>query len=603
MTPRAGVRLTMWLATGLALGLGMGAGTGAGDSLFIRVNLVGWRPVDPKVAVACALHEQPPGRFDVVRASDRQVVLRGLEAKPLGAFAGCVATYRIDLSALRAEGEYRVIGGGATSPPVRIARDAYAGLADSTLVYLRQQRSRWNPLLRDSVHTLDGILVEHPDSGRILDVSGGWFDAADYLQYVTTSGTATFMLLQAWRDHPDAFGDAFDAAGLPGANGVPDVLDEARWGLDWLLRMYPQDDLLLNQIADDRDHAFWDLPNADRSEYGWGPGGARPVYACTGRPQGLFQHHNRSDGAASTAGKVAAAFALGAHVFARRGDVGFADTLARKSSAAYALGRRDPGVCQTAPARAPYFYEEGNWVDDMELAAALLYALTGEPTYAEQAMAYARTEPVTPWMWADTARHYEWYPWHNNGHYELWRARAKAGVRSVAADTLASFYAAGLARVTAGADNGFLIGVPFIWCSNDLVASFATQAILYRRMSGDDRFVRYEQAAIDWLFGSNPWGTSMIIGIPRDADYPTDPHSVIAAELGVLHTGALVDGPVYRTIFETLQYVSLAEADEYAPFNTGRVVYHDDVGDYSTNEPITDGTANLLYLLAERAAR
>lgn len=166
---------------------------------------------------------------------------------------------------------------------------------------------------------------------------------------------------------------------------------------------------------------------------------------------------------------------------------------------------------------------------------------------------------------------------------------------------LAAFYRSGLDRVVSRADNAFRIGIPFIWCSNDLVASFATQAILYRTMTGDSSYVAYEQAALDWLLGTNPWGTSMVIGIPRDGDYPEDPHSVITKELGVLHTGALVDGPVYRTIFENLAYVRLHEPDEYAQFNTGRIVYHDDLGDYSTNEPITDGTANLLYLFADRA--
>ena len=44
--------------------------------------------------------------------------------------------------------------------------------------------------------------------------------------------------------------------------------------------------------------------------------------------------------------------------------------------------------------------------------------------------------------------------------------------------------------------------------------------------------------------------------------------------------------------------VELHDPHEYAPFNTGFVVSHDDVGDYSTNGPIMDGTANLSYLLA-----
>ena len=58
---------------------------------------------------------------------------------------------------------------------------------------MRQQRSGYNPTLRDSVHTRDGIIVDHPTrSGEFIHVSGGWADAADYLQYVTTSATATY---------------------------------------------------------------------------------------------------------------------------------------------------------------------------------------------------------------------------------------------------------------------------------------------------------------------------------------------------------------------------------------------------------------------------
>jgi hypothetical protein len=55
---------------------------------------------------------------------------------------------------------------------------------------------------------------------------------------------------------------------------------------------------------------------------------------------------------------------------------------------------------------------------------------------------------------------------------------------------------------------------------------------------------------------------------------------------------------VYRSIFQNLKGIALHDADEYAPFNTGFIVYHDDIGDYSTNEPIMDGTASLVYLIS-----
>jgi hypothetical protein len=121
-------------------------------------------------------------------------------------------------------------------------------------------------------------------------------------------------------------------------------------------------------------------------------------------------------------------------------------------------------------------------------------------------------------------------------------------------------------------------------------------------MTGDTTYLELETAAVDWLLGVNPWGVSMVIGLPAGGTTPRDPHSVVASELGVRWLiGGLVDGPVYRSIFQSLRGIRLNQADEYAPFNTGFVVYHDDLGDYATNEPIMDGTANLTYLLAALA--
>src|SRR5438105_3420415 len=86
---------------------------------------------------------------------------------------------------------------------------------------------------------------------------------------------------------------------------------------------------------------------------------------------------------------------------------------------------------------------------------------------------------------------------------------------------------------------------------------------------------------------------------PRGGTWAHDPHSAVAARFGPeALTGGLLDGPVYRSIYANLRGIALHQADEYAPFNTGSIVYHDDIGDYSTNEPIMDGTASLVYLLA-----
>ncbi|MGZ3373784.1 MAG: glycoside hydrolase family 9 protein [Gemmatimonadaceae bacterium] len=562
----------------------------------IRVNQLGYLPDAPKVAVLCSTAPIDIRDFRVIDAGGKTILVRRATlAKPFGP---CVVIYRLDFSSIRTPGDYKIVASDVTSPGIRIRADAYAGAADTLLYYMREQRSGFNPLFKTLVHTRDGIVVDDSTrAGKFVPVTGGWADASDYLQYVMTSANATFVMLMAYRDNPAPFADHFDSRGLPGANGIPDVLDEARHGLEWLVRMFPSDSEMYNQLGDDRDHTYWDLPTTDSADYGWGKGKERPVYPCTGKPQGLFKYKNRSNGFASTAGKYASAFALATSIY-RKSDPAFAGKLQQKAVAAYAIGKRSPGVCQGAPGRAPYYYEEDNWVDDMELAAAELYALTHDRGYLHDAREYAAREPVTPWMGADTARHYQWYPWHNNGHHEIWRV-ANAADRKIVAE----YYRKGLAAVVGRADNGFRIGIPFIWCSNNLMASFATQAYLYRRMTGDNQFREYEQAALDWLFGTNPWGVSMVIGLPHDGVFARDPHSVVAKEMHIELTGALLDGPVYSSIYQHLLGISLHDPDEYAPFNTGFIVYHDDVGDYSTNEPIMDGTANLSYLLAALAAQ
>ena len=575
------------------------AATAGDTTAVIRANQVGYLPDAPKVAVLCALTTSTSDRFAHFTVVDERgrTVFGPAQTRASGSFGPCASTWRLDFTALRRAGRYVVASGDLRSSEIRIGASVYAGGADTALTYMRQQRSGFNPFFRDSVHKLDGNVID--DSGHVVKfqpVSGGWADASDYLQYVATSATATYHMLLAFRDHPAAFTDQFAASGLAGANRVPDVLDEARHGIEWLLRMFPSDTELYNQLGDDRDHTYFDLPTTDSADYGWGKGKERPVYACTGRPQGIFQYKNRSVGLASTAGKYASTFALASRVFANS-DPALARELRRKAEVAYRLGVQSPGVCQTAPGRAPYFYEEDNWTDDMELAAAELYALTRDDRYRRDAREYAAKEPVTPWMGADTARHYQWYPWHNAGHYALWR-NGTAQDRA----TMAAYYRRGIEAVAGRATSGFRVGIPFIWCSNDLMVSFATQALLYRQMTGDARFREFEQAAIDWLFGANPWGISMVVGYPRGGRWPRDPHSVVSAQFGPeALTGGLVDGPVYRSIFTNLRGIALRHDDAYAAFNTGFIVYHDDLGDYSTNEPIMDGTASLVYLLSALA--
>ena len=157
----------------------------------------------------------------------------------------------------------------------------------------------------------------------------------------------------------------------------------------------------------------------------------------------------------------------------------------------------------------------------MELGAMELYKATGDNKYLAQALEYGRREPVTPWMGADSARHYQWYPFMNMGHYHL----AKVDNSRISKEFIRNMRT-GIERTYEKAvESPFLHGIPYIWCSNNLTTAMLTQCRLYRETTGDDTYAEMEASLRDWLFGCNPWGTSMIVELPLYGDYPSQPHS------------------------------------------------------------------------------
>ena len=563
------------------------------ETSWIRINQLGYTPAGIKVAVWCSKQNTVLTDFALVDANTQKIVFTAKAGKRFGAYGPFTETYRLDFSSFTKPGKYFLKTGSTQSPVFSINQDVYKGAADFCLRYMRQQRSGFNPFLKDSCHTHDGYTLygPMPDSTHI-DVSGGWHDASDYLQYSSTSANATWHLLAAYRDFPTVFSDTKQANGLDGKNGIADVLDEAKWGLDWLLKMNPRPDWIFNQLGDDRDHMSMRIPKEDPY---YGKGFERPVYFVSGKPQQRGKFMNATTGAASTAGKFVSAFALGAKIF-QKTNTSFSKYLQQKANDAWQFGLVSPGVSQTASVRSPYIYAEEDWKDDWALAATQLFPdikkLDSLQVY--QLLSDSRHN----WLGKDTANHYQFYPFINLGIYEL----AKQYKHSVMATETMLLYSDGIYDVWQKAKhNAFYRGVPFIWCSNNLTASFAIQCYWYRNYEKDNTYAELEQANIDWLFGCNPWGTSMVYGLPQNAITPLDPHSAFTHLKNYPIDGGLVDGPVYTSIYQSLLGIQLMHDDKYTDFQSDLAVYHDDYGDYSTNEPTMDGTASLIYLLAAKA--
>jgi peptidoglycan/xylan/chitin deacetylase (PgdA/CDA1 family) len=568
----------------------------AQSDALIRINQVGYLASDAKVAIAFS-RTPLQGDFVLLDASKRVVYRAPLKSVPAPSWGGSFPYYyELNFSAFKQPGKNILLLEEVGTASREFTIGSYPTYQEDLLSFMRQQRCGYNPYLDMTCHMRDGRTLYAPiPDGSFIDASGGWHDAGDQLKYLITASNATARMLLAFELARGKFQDKVDALGRPRANGVPDVLDEAKWGLDWIHKLHPAPDQLFHQVADDRDHRGFRLPDNDSADYGWGPNSYRPVYFADGKPQGLREWKSKATGVANIAGRSAVAMAMAYRIWKTDlKDPLFARKCLQAALELYEMGRRQEGYQQGNSYGAPYRYNEDTWADDMEWAAAELFKATRKPSYLRDAKRYAKMIGPTSWMQHDTAEHYEFYPFTNAGHFALYPlvdAETKA--------QLANYYRDGIEKVIARSQsNPYRVGVPFLWCSNNLVVGFITQVLLYERMTGDMRYHAAMLCHRDWLLGRNPWGISMFSGIPENGKYPEDVHLPTVQILKKLVSGGLVDGPIAAKTYHSLRGLNLNRPDEFAEFQTAEVVYHDDVGDYSTNEPTMDGTADAILMMA-----
>jgi endoglucanase len=562
---------------------------------FIRVNQLGFQPDAVKTAVACAGQNLTP-KFQLFDAATQRVAFEG-DSQPIdGAWGEFNRHALLDFSLFHEPGNYYLKLGNTKSSTFVIGKAVYKEMPDQLLEFMRQQRCGYNPWVDAVCHPFDGRTVDGPlPAGSFVDARGGWHDAGDQLKYLLTASNATAQMLLAYQlGDKQQFADRVNDLGQPTPNGIPDVLDEARWGLDWMLRLHPAPDQLYHQVADDRDHSTgFRLPQNETVDYGWGPGGARAVYSADGKPQGLLKYKSESTGVANLAGRYAAAMALGYEIWKNDERLRpYAERLLIAGREVYAMGKAREGVQQGNSYKAPYRYAETTWTDDMEWGAAELFRATGEATFREDAIRYASLAGTEGWFEQEKIGHYQYYPFMNAGHFRLYEL-----VDDKERQKLSGYYCEQLEHCQKrAANNPYGVGVPFIWCSNNLTVALATECIFYERMTGDKQFGKLAANERDWLLGRNPWGFSMFTEIPASGTYPHDVHLFGNAVLKRSVRGGMVDGPVARSIFSTLKGVTIREPDPLAAFQDERAVYHDDIHDYSTNEPTMDGTASAILL-------
>ncbi|MEP1231572.1 MAG: glycoside hydrolase family 9 protein [Litorimonas sp.] len=220
------------------------------------------------------------------------------------------------------------------------------------------------------------LFLRKSDNSTTRDLRGGWYDAGDYNQY--TSWTAEYItsLLNSYLENPNVWTDDF---GIPeSGNGVPDILDEVTWGLDWLERMQNPDGSMLSILG--RDSAS--PPSSAKGASYYGPANSSATVASAG------------------------AFALAAKVYQTQGSSRSASLkYERRARQAWAWAKKYPRVVFKNNDAASNSEGLGAGQQEVEaqryakkrlIAASYLFAATGETDFANVVeRAYGAVNPMS----------------------------------------------------------------------------------------------------------------------------------------------------------------------------------------------------------------
>ena len=365
----------------------------------IALNQLGFQPGSQKLAILSGAGGKPVP-WTVTDAAGAKV-LSGL-SHPYGEDAAAgMMVQRIDLSGLTKPGEgYRLQAAGVTSDAFRVEAALYRPLAEGSLAYFYHNRAgvpiearfaggeRWaRPA--GHPHEVVGCFAGKDQKGNSwpgcdykLDVTGGWYDAGDHGKYVVNGGISLWTLQNLYERLPKSFADG----GLPlpeAGNGVSDLLDHARWQMEFMLRMQVPDGkhlrLPVGQATNDKPLQFSEVDAGGMAHHkiadmNWTALPMRPDRD----PEVRVLH------ASSTAAtlNLAATAAQCARIW-RSIDPAFSAQCQKAAERAWKAALRNPDILAVGDFAGSGGYGDADLSDEFYWAAAELYVTTGGAPYLE----------------------------------------------------------------------------------------------------------------------------------------------------------------------------------------------------------------------------
>ena len=552
--------------------------------VYVRYNFLGYTPSRQKRMVVMAERNISGNRWFFVNTETGDTAQRGRFDNSISgrsAHMPLAYNYVIDFSGLSEIGKFQFITDGLVEPVVfPIAEDPYSWIVAKPLRWMRVARcGYYDPLDRGVCHLGDtSCVVFHRrgfdnatwhDAGanKRMDASGGWHDAGDYVKFSLTIGYATYFLLRAYDVNPTLF----DSLRTYSKTEFNDLLDEAKWGLDWLYKTmtYRDTNEFIVQVANYEDHNVgYRLPQDDHLD------GRRPILSALS-PQQM--------------GYTAASLALGAKIFREKGHKELADKYEKKARLIFRRATSSDAVPMAAyDDRVNTWYGDQTPNDNLQLAAAELYRLTGEEFYRNESVRFqnlARTAGWRAWESVNMPAHLrvmEWYPIAKNDLY---------------AD-LGGF-------LTNARRPGNIWGLPigYVWGGLYSYIAIGANAFEFQLLTGERRFEELGRNMFDYLLGYNNWGIAFIATQdPRlKGKTITDPNSQIyALQAHLFPEGAISEGPGDRASWERFKtYFGFdASVERTYKFNTDEGVFFDHRKDFMCMETTIHGVSDGIFKIA-----
>ncbi len=600
-----------------------------GQSAFIRVNQAGYVAAASKRAYLMSSGSETGATFAVKNSSGATVYSAAIGAS-LGTWSGSFPdVYPLDFDSVSTPGTYTLSVTGpiaATSSGFKIdsAANLYTNPLANTLFFYENERDGAN-YIPTALRTAPGHLNDQSakvyltptfdkrdnagtltPTGAVIDASGGWWDAGDYMKFVETHSYTVGMLLTGVRDFPNQMG-----AGSSTSN----FTSEAKFGLDWLQKMWDDNSkTLYYQVAIASgghayagDHDIWRLPQVDDTYQNC----VSPYQFICHRPVLINPGGAGAKISPNLAGRLAASLALCYSVF-KTTNGPYADQCLLSAEHIFDLANTAPtGNLVTA---GPFdFYPETEWRDDLEWGATELYfALqpgslpaglphTDPMFYLTAAANWAHAYITGPNDAADTLNLYDVT---GLAHFDLYRALSLAGNPSGLAVTQAQLLADLKKQldkgVTQGSKDPFGFGFP--WNTYDTTSHGAGLSVMASEYTYLTATTTYANETYRWLaniLGTNAWGTSLIVGDGQV--FPFCMQHQVANIVGSNNgkppvlLGAVVEGPnsfAARGSLSGMVACPPNGVDQFAQFNSSGAVYKDNVQSYSTVEPAIDLTAS-----------